>query len=286
MKYNTDPSGCDRGTRVNVSSRAKNHLSRDIENMPGLNTDSKNTGGSSSGNVSKLKVAYSLNLPREGSSSVPLNFGIIIFPGFQALDAFGPLDALNTLSLLSPLNLYVIAQTMAPVSTKPPMPNPHGSNFAQSIVPTHTFTTVPPLDVLIIPGGMGTSHPGIQPAIDFVKKVYPSLQYLITVCTGAGVAARAGVLDGKKATTNKMQWVPNIALRPEVTWIAHARWVVDGNIWSSSGVSAGLDAVFAFMGAVYGDKLAERVADILEYDRHTDPSWDPFAEKYDLKDSK
>lgn len=231
-----------------------------------------------------MHSVYPFNL--HGSSKAPLNFGIIVFPGFQALDAFGPLDALNTLSLLRPLNLCVIAETMNPVSTEPPVPNPHGSKFAQSIVPTHTFTTVPPLDVLLIPGGLGTSHSEIQSAIDFVKKIYPSLQYLITVCTGAGVAARAGVLDGKRATTNKMSWARNIALRPEVTWVSHARWVVDGNIYTSSGVSAGLDVAFAFIGAVYGEESASKVADVLEYDRHMDSSWDPFAEKYNLKDSK
>jgi transcriptional regulator GlxA family with amidase domain len=239
-----------------------------------------------SGKAFSILKLYIFNLSIKGSPSLPVNFGVIVFPGFQALDAFGPLDALNTLSLHRPLNLYVIAQTLDPVSTKPSTPNLHGSNFAQSIVPTHTFTTVPPLDVLIIPGGLGTNDPEIESAIGFVKKVYPSLQYLITVCTGAGVAARAGVLDGKRATTNKMSWASNIALRPEVTWIAHARWVVDGNIWTSSGVSAGLDAAFAFIGAVYGDKIAEKLADVLEYERHTDPSWDPFGEKHGLKDSK
>ncbi|KAF9465575.1 DJ-1/PfpI family protein [Collybia nuda] len=222
----------------------------------------------------------------EAKNSVPLNYGIVLYPGFQALDVFGPLDAFNTLSLLRPLNLYVIAETMDPVSTKPPVPNPHGSQFAQSVLPTHTFANAPPMDVLIIPGGIGSSDRGIQSSIDFVKKVYPSLQYLITVCTGAGIAARAGVLDGKRATTNKRQWVPNIALRDEVTWIAHARWVVDGNIYTSSGVSAGIDVTFAFIDALYGSEIAGTLADILEYERHLDPNWDPFAEKYGLKDSK
>jgi len=111
------------------------------------------------------------------------------------------------------------------------------------------------------------------------------LKYVITVCTGAAIVARAGVLDGRCATTNKQSWAQTIALRTQVKWIAHARWVVDGNIWTSSGVSAGLDVTFAFIADVYGKGAADKVADALEYERHTDSSWDPYAELYNLKDS-
>ncbi|RDB18457.1 Isonitrile hydratase [Hypsizygus marmoreus] len=222
-------------------------------------------------------------LTSDQDGSIPLNFGIIVFPGFQALDAFGPLDALNTLAFTLPLNLSIIAATLDPVSTKPPsIPE---IKFHQSIVPTHTFTTAPPLDVLIIPGGRGTVDPSIQFAIDFVARVYPSLKYLITVCTGSGIAARAGVLDGRRATTNKLRWASIVELRPQVKWISHARWVVDGNVWTSAGVSAGLDVVFGFIAEVYGEQTAERLANHLEYKRHTDPSWDPFAELHGLTDS-
>jgi len=206
-----------------------------------------------------------------------------VFPGFQALDAFRPLDALNTLSVMFPLNLSIIAATLDPVSTKmPKVPSSNSSNFGQSINPTHTFDSAPPLDVLLIPGGSGAISPSIQSAIDFVAKVYPSLKYLVTVCNGAGITARAGVLDGKRATMNKMQWVPETASRPQVRWVAHARWVVDGNVWTSSGVSTGLDTIFAFMAAIYGEEAAEKVSNIMEYERHQDPRWDPFAELYNL----
>ncbi|KAG5641819.1 hypothetical protein DXG03_004161 [Asterophora parasitica] len=234
------------------------------------------------------RIDLNINGESPGASALPLSFGIIVFPGFQALDAFGPLDALNTLagelSTLS-LNLSVIAATMDPVSTKSPAPSSATANFGQSIVPTHTFETAPNLDVLIIPGGGGTKHPEIIGAIDFVAKVYPSLKYLITVCTGTRIAARAGILDGKRATTNKMNWDSVVSLRSQVKWVSHARWVVDGNIWTASGVSAGLDLTFAFIAKVYGQKAADDVANILEYERHTDSTWDPYAELYNLKDS-
>ncbi|KAG6908538.1 hypothetical protein DXG01_004309 [Tephrocybe rancida] len=213
---------------------------------------------------------------------VPVNFGLVVFPGFAALDAFGPIEALTALSLMFPLKLSIIAQTLDPVSTKFQQQSSAGSDFGSSINPTHTFASPPPLDVLLIPGGAGTADPSIQSAIDFVAKTYPSLKYLITVCNGAGIAARGGVLDGKRATTIKMAWWPETAQREQVKWVAHARWVVDGNIWSSSGISAGLDAIFAFIAAVYGEEAAEKASDILEYERHKDSSWDPYAVMYGL----
>jgi len=147
-------------------------------------------------------------------TAAPVNFGVILFPGFQALDVFGPLDALNILSQTQKMNLYIIAATLDPVSTK--LPGPKGSDFGQSVVPTDTFETAPPLDVLIVPGGQGTRSPEVSTAIDFIEATYPTLQYLITICTGSGLAARAGVLDGKRATTNKRAWKETTALRPTV----------------------------------------------------------------------
>ena len=67
------------------------------------------------------------------------------------------------------------------------------------------------------------------------------------------------------------EWVP------EVEWVPKARWVVDGNIWSGSGLSAGLDVMLAFAEKVYGKEEASYVADAMEYERHTDPEWDPFS---------
>ncbi|KAG6917538.1 hypothetical protein DXG01_002173 [Tephrocybe rancida] len=235
--------------------------------------------------VDQVKLALERNkISEQGwpKGPVPVSFGLVVFPGFQALDAFGPIDALNTLSLMFPLNLSIIAETLEPVTTKVPNQRSVGSDFGQSIVPTHTFASPPVLDVLLVPGGIGAMQPGIQSAIDFVAKVYPSLKYLITVCNGAGIPARAGILDGRRATTSKLQWWPETAQRKEVKWVAHARWVVDGNVWTSSGVSAGLDAIFAFIAATYGEEAAEKVSNILEYERHQDPSWDPYAVLYKL----
>ena len=215
---------------------------------------------------------------------LPTIYGVIIYPGFQSLDVFGPLDALNSLSFHYPLQLAVIAETLDPVPTRPPghLGNP-SSNFSQSIVPTHTFDTAPAVDVLIVPGGLGMRDPiNVGAAIAYIERIYPTLRYLITVCTGSGLAAQAGILDGRRATTNKRAWARTTQLRPQVRWVAHARWFVDGNIWTSSGVSAGIDVIFAFMGEVYGEEVATSIASFLEYERHTDSAWDPFSDLYNL----
>ena len=115
--------------------------------------------------------------------------------------------------------------------------NSKNSSFWPKILPTHTFATAPELDVLLVPGGAGVRAPDVKNITDFIADRYPSLEYLITVCTGAGLAAKSGVLDGRRATTNKSAWSTVTAWGPNVNWIRQARWVVDGNIWTASGVS-------------------------------------------------
>jgi len=209
-------------------------------------------------------------------ADTPVNYGMVLFPGFQALDVFGPLDILNTLSWTYPLDLSLIASTLDPVTTRTELSLP-GANFSESIVPTHTFADPPKnLDVLFVPGGIG-ARDALPDAIAYIKETYPSLKYIVSVCTGSTLLARAGILDGKKATTNKKAWKWATEQGPKVDWVPVARWVTDGNIWTSSGVSAGIDATFAFVSAVYGEAIAADTANGLEYERHIDPSWDPFA---------
>ncbi|KAL2828888.1 class I glutamine amidotransferase-like protein [Aspergillus cavernicola] len=212
-----------------------------------------------------------------------LRIALLIFPGFQALDAFGPIDCLNVLSLTTPITLSILSQSLDPVSTKSPFAS---DSLSQEILPTHTFATAPEIDVLLVPGGKGVRCLDTKPiteAIKFIGEVYPSLKYLITVCTGSALVARSGVLDGRRATTNKKVFREAKGWRAEVEWVAKARWVVDGNIWTSSGVSAGIDVILAWMGEVYGKEVAKNIADHIEYERHEDPEDDPFAVLYGLK---
>lgn len=135
-------------------------------------------------------------------------YAVALFPGFQALDVFGPLDVLNFLSRTVPLELSVIGPTLEPVST---LHNGPSTRIGQSVVPTHTYDNAPDdIEVLLVPGGMGTRDLDNTDRVkEFVRERYPKLKYLLTVCTGSAIAAQAGVLDGKEATSNKrsFSWV-------------------------------------------------------------------------------
>ncbi|KAH8673369.1 DJ-1/PfpI family protein [Xylariales sp. PMI_506] len=209
----------------------------------------------------------------------PKSFGLLLYPGFEALDAFGPMEVLNDLSREKEMTLSIIAATRDPVSTL--WKGTH--TVGQSVLPTHTFADAPDLDVLIIPGGYGGMEPGAD-LLDYVRSAASKAGHLITVCNGAAVAARAGILDGKRATTNKAFWKTCVSDGPRTHWIAKARWVQDGNTWTSSGVSAGIDVTLAWVASVFGDQLADSIADGMEFIRAPSSSDDPFAQKYGCED--
>ncbi|KAK4097134.1 DJ-1/PfpI family protein [Parathielavia hyrcaniae] len=219
--------------------------------------------------------------PPHDVTDPPVKFGMVLFRAFEPLDVFGPIQALFMLSRIRRLELSLIAETLDVVTTQPVVAamNPMNSNVFPMLPPSHTLETAPTdLDVLIIPGGLGTRSPLINATIEYITQTYPKVQYLITVCTGSALAARAGVLDGRQATTNKASWSSTVLYGPKTKWIPHARWVVDGNIWTSSGISAGIDATLAFIEHAYGRANATYVANMMEYERHEDPAWDPFAD--------
>ncbi|OCL14806.1 hypothetical protein AOQ84DRAFT_351332 [Glonium stellatum] len=155
-----------------------------------------------------LNFAYGLSVRASKTTAPPISYGMVLYPNFEPADVFGPLDIFGLLSSDYRMRLSLIAATLDPVSTKPTVMNLSGSDFGESIVPTHTFSTPPEdIEVLFVPGGGGTrSDAFIGPAIGFVGRMYPKLKYLITVCNGATIGARSGVLDGRRATTSKRDW--------------------------------------------------------------------------------
>lgn len=162
----------------------------------------------------------------------PKVFGILLYPQFAALDAMGPLAYFNN---LPDVEIHIIHDTMSPIPT--------GGNWPSSAhvaglhyLPDCTMDNIPPLDVLLIPGGWGGFYlVDDRRWEEFIAKVYPSLKFLLTVCNGTPFVAHTGILDHRRATSNKegFQWVKGQG--PNVDWVAEARWVVDGNIWTSSG---------------------------------------------------
>jgi transcriptional regulator GlxA family with amidase domain len=99
----------------------------------------------------------------------------------------------------------------------------------------------------------------------------------MSVCSGSALLAKAGLLDGRRATSNKQYFQIAQSAGPKVEWIRKARWVDDGNRVTSSGVSAGIDMALHVIERLYGTKTAENMAKLTEYQWHRDADNDPFA---------
>lgn len=212
-------------------------------------------------------------------SSKPLRIGALVFPGFQALDLFGPLDIFNTMSLKHPIELSLLSTTLDPVSTAT-LPGQVG----QSVLPTATLDNAPAdFDLLIVPGGHGTRL-SVDPYVEYIARAYPTTGSVLSVCTGARLLARAGVLDGRRATTNKNAFNDVTPTGPRTYWVAHERWVQDGNVWTAAGITAGIDAALAWVEDRYGPQQAADAANWLEYVRMAVPGEDIFAAVRGIQD--
>ncbi|KAI8634069.1 DJ-1/PfpI family protein [Xylariaceae sp. FL1651] len=221
---------------------------------------------------------------RRTNETIPKNYGVVVFRAMLLQDMVGVLDPLQVLAHNFTMNLHILSSTLDPVTTEPASAamNPTNASFWPTINPTHTFATAPDdIEVLIVPGGPGVRAPDVSPMTDFIRERYPKLRYLLTVCTGAGLAAKAGVLDGRRATTNKQAWAQITSYGPNTTWVSPARWVVDGNIWTSSGVTAGLDLVFAWIEHVFGREWVDVVTGREEYVPNPQ-NFDPFSARFNI----
>ena len=196
---------------------------------------------------------------------------VFIFPGIQTLDLFGPIELLG--GFREKIALTLVAEAMDAVPTR------HG----QRIVPDATIHDSAKYDMLLIPGGdSALDVPKSQAALAWLQSTRLSAEYVLTVCTGSVLLAMTGVLDGKRATTNKQDFNDTIHYGPHVNWVNKARWVEDGKFFTSSGVSAGMDMSLAVAEKLFGTEAAEWMAEGSEYEWHRDAAWDPFAEKAGL----
>jgi transcriptional regulator GlxA family with amidase domain len=192
--------------------------------------------------------------------------GALIFPGFELLDMFGPLEMFGLLK--DEFEICMVAEDEGAV------PSAQGPKA----IADATYETQTKYDLVLIPGGPGARREVDNAAtLSWLKTVQSDAELMLSVCTGSALLAKTGLLDGLHATTNKaaFDWVAGQG--PKVKWVKQARWVKDGDYFTSSGVSAGMDMSLAVLSHLLGEKTAEQVAILAEYDWHQDPDRDPFA---------
>ncbi|KAL0575619.1 hypothetical protein V5O48_006344 [Marasmius crinis-equi] len=157
-----------------------------------------------------------------------------------------------------------------------------------AVNPTMTYEDAMKVDfdIIFVPGGINppeTSHPSCS---EFIKQKGPKAQYLLTVCTGSWLVARTGLLTGKRATTNKALYKHVVEDTKEfnVEWVPKARWVMndDKHIWTSSGVTAGIDLAYAFLKHLVGEKFADELKGIAELSTKENSDDDEFAARFGL----
>ena len=200
-------------------------------------------------------------------------FGVVLFEGFELLDVFGPLEAWGMLAATGQCKVTTVAERSGAIT----------SAQGPKAIADFGFADCPHLDLILIPGGIGTREEiSNQLLLDWLKARAEKAEVVTTVCTGTAILARTGLLDGRRATTNKraFKWVAEQG--PKVNWVREARWVEDGKFATSSGVSAGIDMALAVMAGLYGATTAEQIAIAMEYEWHRDAGWDPFAKIHGL----
>ncbi|MBI3248336.1 MAG: DJ-1/PfpI family protein [Deltaproteobacteria bacterium] len=199
-------------------------------------------------------------------SHTPLTLGAIFYEGFELLDVYGPLEMFGSVG--PELRIVTVAQKAGAVtSTQGP------KTLAQC-----GFDDCPALDLILLPGGVGTLAELHNEAIlEFLRRRSATAQVTMSVCSGSAILAKAGLLDGRRATSNKQFFSLATAQSREVEWVEQARWVEDGNMVTSSGVSAGIDMALAIIARLYGQERAEKIAAGTEYEWHQDATWDPFV---------
>ena len=113
--------------------------------------------------------------------------------------------------------------------------------------------------------------------LDFLRTRAATAKVTMSVCSGSALLAKAGLLDGRRATSNKMFFSLASAQSDKVNWVTEARWVEDAPFVTSSGVSAGTDMALAVIANLFGTERAEQVAAYTEYQWHRDADTDPFV---------
>jgi transcriptional regulator GlxA family with amidase domain len=178
--------------------------------------------------------------------------GVLVFPDFQLLDAAGPISVFEIAARFagqSP-SIRVMAATPGPVRSSSGV-----EMLARGLKPSGAITT------LIIAGGEGVdTAAACEKTLAFVRGIAKRGVRLASVCSGACMLAEAGLLDGRRATTHWRRTRQFLVRYPDVKWEPDRIFVRDGNIWSSAGITAGIDLALALATEDYGEGIAQQTA--------------------------
>jgi transcriptional regulator GlxA family with amidase domain len=192
-----------------------------------------------------------------------LKTGILVFPDVEVLDFCGPFEVFSVTRLdgtsrraeLSPFDVFLVAESTAPVKAAGGL----------RVTPDHSFCSCPPLDILVVPGGWGTREQvNNPPVIDWIRS-QAGARLVTSVCTGSFLLGTAGLLAGKRATTHWMSLDRMRQTFPDVRVEDALHWVEDGKVFTSAGISAGIDLALAVVAKLYGEPIARDTARYMEY---------------------
>ncbi len=186
------------------------------------------------------------------------SFGLVLFDDLEELDLVGPWEVLTSAALGDDdTHVVTIAEHARPVRCAKGL----------RITPDHTFADAPPLDVVLVPGGMGTRREVDNPVlIDWLREAGSACSWVTSVCTGAYLLCRAGFCDGRRVTTH-WGFIPTLREAfPDTEVLEGVRYVRDGSLVTAAGVSAGIDMALWLVGQIWDVEHARRTQRMIEYD--------------------
>jgi transcriptional regulator GlxA family with amidase domain len=186
---------------------------------------------------------------------MPFTTGILLFDGMEELDFAGPLEVF-AMAKKDGDRVVTIAEKEGPVQ----------GNLGLRVLPDHTIADAPPLDVLVVPGGLGTRREAENPVLlDWIKQAAASCTWVTSVCTGSMLLEAAGVVDGHNVTTH-WAMIDSFREKGTVNVLEGRRYVRHDNVVTAAGVSAGIDMSLWVVGQLYDVDHARAVQRFMEYD--------------------
>ena len=222
------------------------------------------------------------------STNMKKTIYVLLFNGFEMLDVFGPLEMFTLINSMNQAKTIDASCAVRTIAKEKSASSSNGGpkvlcdlNLDEALREAKGNSSME----LFIPGGIGTRVLAKdKQVIDFIVEFsYLKPKRIFTVCTGAGILAATGLLEGLHATTNKRAFEWPVSVNNKVKWQKKARWVVDTKLGieyaTSSGVSAGMDMAMDMIRRDYGLEVAKVVASMAEYrwDPNQRSDDDPFA---------